>query len=171
LLTDRLAGTFIIRGDFKADFNNYLAGRPNAPVHSLAEVIASGIIQQSDGRWYHRRKSSRGIARNIWSTSSKRNILREAVLRVMADNNLDALAYPTTRRKANLIGETQPGTNCQLASSSGLPAISVPGGFTSDGLPVGVELARACVERATTHQARFLRAGNASPTTTPSLGR
>jgi amidase len=105
----------------------------------------------------------------------KRNILREAILKVMANNNLDALAYPTIRRKANLIGEAQPGTNCQLASNSGLPAISVPGGFISDGLPVGVELLGCAwsepqliklaysYEQATRHRR--------PPATTPPLGR
>jgi len=29
--------------------------------------------------------------------------------------------------------------NCQLSASSGLPALSVPAGFTDDGLPIGVE--------------------------------
>ena len=60
--------------------------------------------------------------------------------RPMADNRVEALAYPTIRRKANVIGEMQMGTNCQLGANSGLPAIVVPGGFTPDGLPVGVEL-------------------------------
>src|ERR1041384_281413 len=69
-----------------------------------------------------------------------RDTLREAILKVMADNSLDALAYPTIRRKANVIGEAQPGTNCRLSSNSALPAIVVPGGFTPDGLPVGLEL-------------------------------
>jgi Asp-tRNA(Asn)/Glu-tRNA(Gln) amidotransferase A subunit family amidase len=32
------------------------------------------------------------------------------------------------------------GSNCQLSANSGLPAIVVPGGFTPDELPVGVEL-------------------------------
>jgi amidase len=58
----------------------------------------------------------------------------------MADARVEALAYPPIRRKANLIGQMQMGTNCQLAAKSGLPAIVVPGGFTTDGLPVGVEL-------------------------------
>jgi len=71
----------------------------------------------------------------------KRNTLREAILKAMADNRVDALAYPATRRKANLIGEAQLGSdNCQLAANSGLPAIVVPGGFTPDGVPVGVEI-------------------------------
>jgi Asp-tRNA(Asn)/Glu-tRNA(Gln) amidotransferase A subunit family amidase len=58
----------------------------------------------------------------------------------MADDTLDALAYPSIRVKPNLIGEAQLGNNCRLSSNSGLPAIVVPGGFTPDGLPIGVEL-------------------------------
>jgi Asp-tRNA(Asn)/Glu-tRNA(Gln) amidotransferase A subunit family amidase len=34
----------------------------------------------------------------------------------------------------------QMGSNCQLSANSGLPAIVVPGGFTPDGLSVGLEL-------------------------------
>ena len=50
------------------------------------------------------------------------------------------LAYPTLRRKPALIGEAQIGTTCQLSATTGLPAMSMPAGFTVDGLPVGVEL-------------------------------
>jgi amidase len=70
----------------------------------------------------------------------KRNILREAILQAMVDNRVEALAHPTIRRKANVIGEMQMGSNCQLSANSGFPAIVVPGGFTPDGLPVGFEL-------------------------------
>ena len=105
----------------------------------------------------------------------KRNTLRGAILKAMADNRVDALAYPTIRRKAALIGEVQMGTNCYLSAKSGLPAIVVPGGFTPDGLPVGVELlGRAwsepqlikfayAYERATHHRR--------PPASTPALGR
>jgi Asp-tRNA(Asn)/Glu-tRNA(Gln) amidotransferase A subunit family amidase len=58
----------------------------------------------------------------------------------MADNRIEALAYPTIRRKANVIGEMQMGSSCHLSANSGLPATVVPGGFTADGLPVGLEL-------------------------------
>jgi amidase len=45
------------------------------------------------------------------------------------------------RRKATLIGAgSQAGVNCSLSAHSGLPAITVPAGFTEDGVPVGVEL-------------------------------
>jgi amidase len=141
LLNDRFAGNLVIRYDFKADFDAYLAARPGAPMGSLADVIASGKFhpqvranivasQQIESR------DTKEYADHIF----KRNILRQAILKAMADNGVDALAYPTIRRKANVIGEAQAGTNCQLASNSGLPAIVVPAGFTGDGLPVGVEL-------------------------------
>ena len=49
---------------------------------------------------------------------------------------LDVLVYPTLRRKPTLIGEAQIGTTCQLSASTGFPAISMPAGFTVDGLPM-----------------------------------
>jgi hypothetical protein len=50
-----------------------------------------------------------------------------------------AIVYPTIRRKAAPNGEAQAGANCQLSPTTGLPALTVPAGFTPDGLPVGIE--------------------------------
>ena len=161
---------------FKFDLNAYLASRPSAPVRTLEEILASGK--------YH--KAVEMNLRNSQAVESRdtkdylqhmtmRGTLRDAILKVIADNNLDALAYPTIRRKANVIGEAQGGTNCRLSSNSGLPAIVVPGGFTADGLPIGVELlGRAwsepqlikfayAYEQATHHRR--------PPTSTPTLDR
>jgi len=141
LLMDRLEGSLIIRQDFKFDFNSYLASRPAAPMRSLAELFASG-------KFHPTLKERLSTAMELESRDTKeyfehlvkRDTVRAAILKAMADNRLDAIAYPTIRRKANLIGQAQLGTNCRLSSNSGLPAISVPGGFTPDGLPVGLEL-------------------------------
>ena len=57
----------------------------------------------------------------------------------MAEAQVDALIYPTIRRKPARIGEPQHGTNCHLSGHTSFPAISVPAGFTADGLPVGIE--------------------------------
>jgi amidase len=44
-------------------------------------------------------------------------------------------------RKAALIGEPVRGmNNCQVSASTGFPALSVPAGFTADGVPIGMEL-------------------------------
>jgi hypothetical protein len=58
----------------------------------------------------------------------------------MEEHRLDALVYPTMRRKPARIGEPQPGSTCQLSAASGLPALSMPAGFTNDGLPIGLEM-------------------------------
>jgi len=71
---------------------------------------------------------------------AQRQRIREGVLTLMAEQRLDALAYPTIRRKASPLYELQSGSNCQLSAKSGLPAISLPAGFTDDGMPVGLEL-------------------------------
>jgi len=162
--------------DFKFDLNAYLARRPSAPVHTLEEVLASGKYHKSietalrNAQAYEARESSEYLQH--WRM---RDILREAILKVMADNTLDALAYPSVRLKPSLIGEAQGGNNCRLSSNSGLPSIVVPGGFTPDGLPIGVELLGRpwgesqlikfgyAYEQGTNHRR--------SPSSTPPLGR
>jgi Asp-tRNA(Asn)/Glu-tRNA(Gln) amidotransferase A subunit family amidase len=142
LLTDRVGGFLMLVYEFRTAFDSYLAAYPNAPVHSLAEVMA--------GNKYHPSVRERLLAsqaiesrdtKEYFEHIVKRVILRQAILKAMADNNLDALAYASVRRKASPIGEEQvDAVNCKVAANSGLPAIVVPAGFTPDGLPVGVEL-------------------------------
>jgi amidase len=68
-----------------------------------------------------------------------RETLAKAVLDAMDANRLDAIAYPTIRRIAPLIGGAQAGSNAALSANTGLPAITVPAGFTPADFPVGVE--------------------------------
>src|SRR6185436_12216618 len=65
---------------------------------------------------------------------------RRIVTAAFDEQRVDALAYPTMRRKPARIGEAQPGSTCSLSAVSGLPALSVPAGVTNDGLPIGLEL-------------------------------
>jgi amidase len=75
---------------------------------------------------------------------------RRAVLSQMADNRLDALVYATFDHQPGVIAPdvmTQPvvddvaglGNNRRLSPIVGFPAMTVPAGFTTDGLPVGIE--------------------------------
>lgn len=141
LIHERMDGFFLMSWDFHADIDAYLAAHPDAPVHSLDEIVASHsahpwlqpLLEEAAALGPRQRPE-------YLDEMHKRTLLRRAILKVMADGRLDALAYPTIRRKAALLDAQQGGSNCQLAANSGLPAVSVPDGFTPDGLPSGLEL-------------------------------
>ena len=141
LVSTRLNGFFVLTYDFKYDINSYLASHANAPVKSLTEILASGSYHPAVAEPLRNSEAMDAAGEgNYLAELQHRAVFRRAIVRTMAESKLDALAYPTIRRKAALLGEVQPGSNCRLSANTGLPAISVPAGFTADGLPVGIEL-------------------------------
>ncbi|MGZ7445739.1 amidase family protein [Paenibacillus sp. TH7-28] len=129
--------------EFKFQLNEYLKELGDAaPYHILAEIIASGEYDKAQEQSMKARE-----ARATLETEEYKDILlhrtkltRDALLKVMADYDLDAIVYPTTTQPAAVIGENQvSGANNRLSPFSGFPAITVPAGFTTDGLPVGIE--------------------------------
>jgi amidase len=93
LLNDRFGGNLLIRYDFKFDFNSYLAAHPTTPVHSLEEVLASGKFHPlvKDNLTSSQSLDSRD-SKEYLENKLKRDILRETILKSMADNRVDALA-------------------------------------------------------------------------------
>ena len=131
---------------FKYDLERYLAARaPNAPVHTIREVLRSGNyhpsvqlrLQASDTVSVPPEDSPGCKARE-----AMRDRFRAAVLRMMDSLRLDALIYPTWSNPPRLIGDlnTPAGDNSQLfAPTTGFPAITVPMGYTrNNSLPAGV---------------------------------
>lgn len=133
--------------DLKPDLNGYLSHSvPRAPAGSLEEIVASG--QFSPGIAEELRKaveldrSSADYAERL----SRQAKLRDRVLAILNENNLDALLFPHQQRLVVPIGSRQVERNGALASVTGFPAIALPGGFSEPtesaplGVPVGVEL-------------------------------
>jgi amidase len=140
-LEDQLNGSSVINAEFKFDLIDYLAQFPNAPVHSLGDIMDRGL--------YHRELEANFKTRNAIEAREsdayrrarvRRATVRDLVAGALQEQRVDALAYPVLRRRPAAIGEPQRGTNCQLSASAGLPAISLPAGLTDDGVPIGVEL-------------------------------
>ena len=69
-----------------------------------------------------------------------RSRFRDAVVALMDESHLDAIAYPASSVPAALIGGDPSPFDCESAAYGGLPAMVVPAGFTADGLPVSLEL-------------------------------
>ncbi|MGI8553672.1 MAG: amidase family protein [Dehalococcoidia bacterium] len=132
----------VIVNEFKFDLDAYLAAHPSAPVHSLDEIVASGKYAPEIDSIMKRTDAMETLeTQDYYTKLAHRTEVRQATLTALADNGLDALVYPTVREKPVLIGEgTQTGVNCNLSAQSGLPALTVPAGFTADGIPVGMEM-------------------------------
>jgi amidase len=68
--------------------------------------------------------------------------MRQTVLIVLALSALDhpPLVIPPDVLTRTVLDSTGPGNNRRLSPVLGFPALTVPAGFTVDGLPVGLEL-------------------------------
>lgn len=128
----------------------YLAEHAHSPVATLQDILLSGIVTP----W-----RAKGLMNVIGKTTddlgylavlTARERLRRSVLTTMADHRLDALVYATFDHQTTLIEpdvltnpDTQDGygrgNNRYLSPIIGFPALTVPAGFTTDHLPVGLE--------------------------------
>jgi Asp-tRNA(Asn)/Glu-tRNA(Gln) amidotransferase A subunit family amidase len=132
--------TGVFLREFRFALDEYLAGQPDAPVQSLAEIFASGKYHPIITAQLQRALAATLDSAEYRAALDRRPIVRDAVTDWMDDNDLDALAYPASTYAPATIGSNQRGNNCGTASVGGLPALVVPAGFTPDGLPVGLEL-------------------------------
>jgi hypothetical protein len=136
-----LRDSSMINSDFKFDLADYLATAEDPPVKSLGEILDRGLFHAALEATFRLRNAVEQRETDASRRARiKRTAIRQAVEAVLAEHRLDALVYPTLRRKPARIGDAQGGTNCQLSAHSGLPALGLPAGFTDDGVPIGIDL-------------------------------
>src|SRR5207247_6345249 len=142
-LAPQLMASNLLVQELKFYLGDYLKKSPGAPVKSVEELLASGLHSSQLQGFL---EGANAVSDDYLSGDeyksrlAARLSLGQAVVKVIDDNRLDAIAYPTTRRIAPTVGGNQIGTNAGLAAQTGFPAITVPAGFTPGGFPVGMEL-------------------------------
>jgi amidase len=141
-LAKQVAAANLLTQELKVYLGDYLRSS-GAHVKSIEELLDSGLHSSSLQGILD---VADAIADNYLSGDdykarlAARETLAKAVLAVMDRDRLDAIAYPTIRRIAPIAGNNQAGSNAALSANTGLPAITVPAGFTAGGFPVGIEL-------------------------------
>jgi len=144
-----LASPSLSAFEFRDNLNSYLASQPNAPYQTLTEIIASGQFLPSNLNTLNTRNNVGDLATNLTYQdiiTNRPTFVRDSLLQAMT--GFDALLYPTTIAppRLNTQGQ-QTGSSNRLSAFSGFPAVTLPAGFTGNGLPVGMEfLGRAFSE-------------------------
>jgi len=135
-----LSRSGLIGHEFKRDLDNYLRSFGSTEYQSLAGIVDSGLYHDAVAGLLGRSADSEHNPERYQQALVARDALRHTLAETMSSQSLDALAYPPIAALPVETGDPQPGNNCSLSGNSGFPALAVPVGFTSGGLPVGLEL-------------------------------
>lgn len=131
----------IIGYEFAGALAAYLADKPQAQSRTLAEVVASKRYHPQLETVFTTRAQHPGIESEGYQQVQQRQ--RELYLQLaefFAAQQINLLAYPVVRRAPVKHGEMQEGSNALISAVTGAPAISIPAGFSAEGLPIGLEL-------------------------------
>lgn len=168
-----IARSGLIGHEFRNDLDSYLAEFGSEVMNSLADIVDQGLYHQAIDGALRRSRNGDFDEQAYQQAYGVRTDLRVLVEKTMADYQLDALLYPTIGALQVHVGESQPGSNCSISANSGLPAISMPAGFSSNDLPVGMELLGKFLEDtrlvSIAHQVEGLLKTRRTPVTTPPL--
>ena len=139
----------VLQYEFKADLNKYLEQFPNAPVHSLKEIIEFNDRNHDKELLYFGQDimvhcEARGpLTDKVYLDALAKDHLlarQQGIDAAMDKHKLDALIAPTAGPSwlTDLVnGDHDTGGSSSLAAVAGYPNINVPAGFIF-GLPVGI---------------------------------
>jgi Asp-tRNA(Asn)/Glu-tRNA(Gln) amidotransferase A subunit family amidase len=148
-LDAQLEETTIYASQGKIHLNEFLAERDGIPYDSLTEIYDAGEYHD----WLDliedivTAPAEPEETTEFWRQALGQESLRRDVVETFAANDLDAIAFPDVQVVPPTMSDLEDRytaanfpTNTVIGAQTQCPAVSVPGGLTEDGVPVGVEL-------------------------------
>jgi len=136
----RASGTEPSSYETEAATDNYLAQLPNAPVKTYKEIAESPLVVPTRHKDLMADLGKKPDDPLFLKQLQTREKLKTALLATMAAERLDAFLYLSFDHEPPLLPRAAAGSNRLTAVFAGFPALAIPGGFSKDGLPVGLEL-------------------------------
>lgn len=134
----------------KHDINAFLDGLRDPPAQSIQELYESGAYHESLELFKEivDQPADPTTDPAYWKSVAAQESLREEILYTLAKNNVDALVFPDVQvippkyedLHSGAVTRADYPVNTVISSQSSCPSISMPAGFTENGLPVGIEL-------------------------------
>jgi Asp-tRNA(Asn)/Glu-tRNA(Gln) amidotransferase A subunit family amidase len=126
----------------------WLARNPNSPIKTRADIQSSRLVDQifppTKAQQWKMPPEQVDLARWGEYLAARQQLLVN-LMKVMADNRLDAIVHKSVEHQPTLIKD---GMNPPYVTNKGVPtlntflvyvpSITVPSGFTSDNLPTGI---------------------------------
>ncbi|MFC6720705.1 amidase family protein [Halovenus amylolytica] len=141
---DLFQNGYYVQGEVKTSLNAYFESLgDDAPIGSVEELFESGLYacDIADSIEAANDADLDTFEENFRENVGIRTDLRNRIIGTMAEDDLDAILFPSYAQPPPKVGESSIGYRARLSSNADMPAISVPAGFTEDDhLPVGVEL-------------------------------
>jgi hypothetical protein len=129
---------------FCYDFNQYIKNT-NSSIKSLSDLISKGGYHSSLQSYINSYCSINYRSTTAYNNYVKGNeTLKDYVLGIYKDNNLDVVIYPTVKNKLLTLEETEntdvKNAGYTIAPATGMPSLNIPIGYDKDNFPYGMEI-------------------------------
>lgn len=140
-LTEQADAANVIAFEFAEALADDLSVRTGARFTGLPDILASGLYHPQletvfTTRAQHPGRTDKGYE----ETKVRQEKLRMRLDKLFREQEINLLVYPVVGENPVRHGEMQQGSHGLLAAVTGMPALSLPVGFSEEGFPVGLEL-------------------------------